>query len=689
VAVTQRDDFLLELGEALAGHASVRPVDSVAAACELLKTSRRGQVLVIDTRDHSLLQIDLQRAAQDAPHAVVVLFATAEDESGVTAAVTGLEVHSILALPIDNRKAALALESAFADATARKPTRSTTTILSAAMDIPPEFKALKDDGEPRSRVRLIALVGGALALVAGGIWWWRLPHTPPPVRAPAAEAAAPATPVAADNAAPASGDTTPLVPQQLVETSIVKGKVDELLEKGRLALRERRFTEPAGDNALLYYRSAAAADADNGEAKDGLQRVAGVLFGRFETAMNGTRLDEAALALANLKLATPQDARIAQLEIRVASAQISKAVAEGNLERANALMRQAQQSGVSQDQLAKWRADIARRQDDTKVVRLAGLVASSIREGRLMDPPEDNARAYLQQLQEAAPQSAMTARAVRDLNAAFLRRAREAKNPAEADRWLSEFRNGGGSAAEIEALRRDLSSSRQKATQAETDRVLGLFHDRLRDGKLTDPPQDSAAFYLSQLQSADPANAALNQANHDIAAKLVERARGAISGGKIALADADIAQAKRYGADAKDIASLQQLEAGRGVTPTPIPAAARAQVPAPIPPAPSTASSEAGGAAPVTGEPKLIRKVQPDFPPKALDKNLSGSVTVQFVVDVNGVPRDVRVIEATPPGIFDHAAIEAVKRWRYQPTLANGKPVEVPVQIPIRFAQPE
>jgi TonB family protein len=50
---------------------------------------------------------------------------------------------------------------------------------------------------------------------------------------------------------------------------------------------------------------------------------------------------------------------------------------------------------------------------------------------------------------------------------------------------------------------------------------------------------------------------------------------------------------------------------------------------------------------------------------------------VHYTIDINGVPRDVRVVESTPPGVFDGAALDAVTRWRYRP----GKPVEVEVSI--------
>jgi TonB family protein len=86
---------------------------------------------------------------------------------------------------------------------------------------------------------------------------------------------------------------------------------------------------------------------------------------------------------------------------------------------------------------------------------------------------------------------------------------------------------------------------------------------------------------------------------------------------------------------------------------------------------------------------KRTRYTPPEFPSKALSQRLSGSVTVEYTVDTNGDPRDVRVVEATPPGVFDKAAVAAVKRWHYDPVLANGAPVEVPVRTSIRFELPK
>src|SRR5581483_4171449 len=108
------------------------------------------------------------------------------------------------------------------------------------------------------------------------------------------------------------------------------------------------------------------------------------------------------------------------------NAQVTKALAEGNVDRASALVRQAQNSpNIPAEQLAKVRADIARHQDDAKIQKLAGLVSDRIRDGRLVEPPEDSAKAYVQQLQNLAASNPTTQRAVRELNATFLRKARE------------------------------------------------------------------------------------------------------------------------------------------------------------------------------------------------------------------------------------------------------------------------
>ncbi|HZO22429.1 MAG TPA: energy transducer TonB [Steroidobacteraceae bacterium] len=703
-AVTSRDDLLLELGEALSGQASVHPVESMGEALPHLSGGKRAHVLVIDTRDITDIRTEVQRVDAAAPQAIVLVLAAADSEKEVAGAVKGSKVFAVLPIPLDKRKSAAVLDAAVAEARDRKAARSGESAqgaehshapasglahshgsahssvtqahgLDQAMAVsvepfrPHSRSDSLSDGDWKARLPLIAgAVIAVLALAAGGYFLFgrssnqAVPHP----------AAAKNTPASA--AAPAAGNKAAeeTLAAPTVETSLVQGKVDELLEKARQAMRERRYSEPAGDNALLYYRSAAAADPANGEAGDGLQRVAGVLSNRFEDAMSGGRFDEAGQALANLKLATPKDSSLAQLELRLTTAQVAKALADGNPDRAAALVRQAQQSNaVPADQITRWRADISRRQEEGKIQRLATLVSDRTRDGKLIDPAGDSARDYLQQLREQAPSNSTTQRLMHELNGAFLRKAREASlanRSAESDRWLSEAKAGGATAAEIGAYQRDLTGARQRAAAAESERLGQLVRDRLREGRLTDPAQDSAAFYLGQLQASDGSSAGSAVLARELAGKLLDRARSSAQSGRPV--DADLAQAKHFGADPKDILAVQQIQsAPRG-------AAGGAQ------------RSPADLAA-LAANMKRLRYVAPEYPQKALQLNATGAVTVEYTVDVKGDTRDVHVVESSPPGMFDRSAIAAIKRWHYQPAVVDGTPVEVPIRTAIRFELPK
>ena len=677
-AITTRDDFLLELGEALGGQASVRPVDSVGGAIDYLSSTKRGQLLVVDTRDLADARADVDQAHAQAAHATIVVFVTAEAEKQISAALKGANVFAVLPLPIDKRKTAIVLDSAMTDAVARKATARANPGVSVESFQPRLDSGSAPPPEQKSKAGLFAIIGVAgVALAAGGGYFLlnkdKAPAPTSVVNTPKAPAPTQTT-AAADNT---SADTS-LDPTPTVDTSIVNGKVDELLEKARGAMRERRYLEPVGDNALLYYRSAAAADPNNGEAKDGLQRVASVAASRFDESMNAAKFDDASLALANLKVAAPTDSRIPAFELKLTTAQINKALGDGNIDRAAALVRQAQQSpNIPADQLTRWRSDMARRQEDAKVQKLANLVSDRIRDGKLTDPADDSAKTYAQQLHDSSPTNPNTQRALRELNAAYLRKAREAgaaKNNADMDHWLAEARAGGASSADIQAVQRDAASQRLKAAQAEEDKVAATVRDRIQSGKLTDPANDNAAYYLMQLQSMDATNPAVGQLSHDLVAKLLDRARQAEIAGKPALADPDLLQAKRWGADPKDILSVQNT------VPMPKPATSGS----------SHGAAAASGLTPsqLAQNLKRVKYVPPEFPAKALSQRVSGSVTIEYIVDTNGDPRDVRVVEATPPGVFDHAAITAVKHWHYEPVVANGVPVEVPVRTAIRFELP-
>jgi TonB family protein len=681
-ALTNRDDFLLELGEALGGQASVNPVVSIDTAVGQLTSTKRGQLLVIDARATSDVRADVQRATQQAPHAVVVVFADADAEKQIASAVKGTSVFAVLTIPAQGSKTTAVLDAAIADAANRSAAaRGAGTDRSGAAGTltlesfrPATSSAPAQDAEePREGGRNWAMWAAfgltAVTLAAGGTWYF--------TRGNSTSGVGPAT-VTSGSIASHPGtvsESAALLPQPAVDTSIVAGQVDDLLEKARLAIRDRRYTAPTGDNAFVYYRSALARDPANGEAKDGLRRVGDVLISRFNDAMSGAHYSDAALALATLKLAQPADSHLGPFQLQLSTAEISKAFADGNIDRAAALVRQAQQSGaVPVAQLATWHAQLSRLQQTDKVQSLAALVLDRIRADELTGPAGDSAQAYLTQLREVAPSAPATVHAANALTAAFFGKARQnaiSGDSADEGRWLAAARATGASAADVAEFQRQVASAQSKAAHARSDHLVSLIRERLESGVLTAPAGDSAAGYLQQLEESQPtgsAQTAAMQARSELAAKLIARARSEMRSQETAEANADLASATSWGASAASVAAVQRLGAG----------------------SPAAAAQPAAGPdlTALAAQLQRTRYVAPEYPERALSDRVGGDVTVQYIVDKKGYTKDVHVVESTPQGVFDRAATDAIRRWRYRPAKYNGQPVEVPVRTRIRFELP-
>lgn len=73
-----------------------------------------------------------------------------------------------------------------------------------------------------------------------------------------------------------------------------------------------------------------------------------------------------------------------------------------------------------------------------------------------------------------------------------------------------------------------------------------------------------------------------------------------------------------------------------------------------------------------------LLKVAPLYPQRAARQKLEGYVLVEYTVTRSGRVRDVRVLEAKPAHVFNRAAIEAARKFKYKPKKFDGELVEVP-----------
>lgn len=83
--------------------------------------------------------------------------------------------------------------------------------------------------------------------------------------------------------------------------------------------------------------------------------------------------------------------------------------------------------------------------------------------------------------------------------------------------------------------------------------------------------------------------------------------------------------------------------------------------------------------------PVLVSRTLPAYPERARRLGIEGQVVLRFVVDQFGrVERDIQVIDSFP--MFDQAAIDAVRQWRFSPARdRNGNAVRVVISVPLQF----
>ena len=106
-------------------------------------------------------------------------------------------------------------------------------------------------------------------------------------------------------------------------------------------------------------------------------------------------------------------------------------------------------------------------------------------------------------------------------------------------------------------------------------------------------------------------------------------------------------------------------------------------------PAGSTRSSQPAAPAPIrvggaVPRPKLVRRVDPSYPPFAEMASIRGIVVLEAVVDEAGRPSRVTVLKSCGE-LLDAAARHAVQQWRYEPLLLAGAPHPFALVVTVSF----
>ena len=204
-----------------------------------------------------------------------------------------------------------------------------------------------------------------------------------------------------------------------------------------------------------------------------------------------------------------------------------------------------------------------------------------------------------------------------------------------ADRFTAQLAATGADHTALNDLQQSLQA---RQTEARLVALARRVHVAVVAGALQGPAPDSAEALVLEMQQIDHAHALTNGAQQELQAALAERSR-----------------------------SQQEAAAARAAA-APAPVATPEPSPTPAAQAPAPAQEQYVAA-------RSLAPLAVSYPQRALEAGQQGYVIVEFMLATDGHAGNARVVESSPPAVFDAAALQAVRRGRFD-TSALGNPAK-------------
>ena len=428
-------------------------------------------------------------------------------------------------------------------------------------------------------------------------------------------------------------------------------KIDPIqaeLALAKEAFGQGKYLEPAGDSALDYYRSALALDPNSAAAKDGIRDVVDKILERAEASLTSEKLEDASRNIELARDIDPGHPRLAFLDTQMGR------------ERERIKLSQAAEVG-------------------SRVKTLVNQANDRMQNGRLIAPANGSARDALTEARRLDATDPNVVQSVREFAGLLTEEARKsvaAGDMAAAQTYVTIVRQMGSAGAALAAVERQLADANRAASAAAqprratpstaaSDPLVADIRQRLTEGKLIEPPGDSARDLLVNLRNTAPTRPEVEELSRQLTTRLLESGKGATAAKAYPRAEQLIAAARDVGARYNE-AGIAQAE--RDLTAARDANALQTNI--------VSANSL-----------KRTRTVQPVYPESARKRGIEGWVELAFTVQPNGTVEDVEVRNASPADVFDDAAVRAIRGWRFEPVERNGERVAQRAMVRLRFAQ--
>ena len=636
VVVLTRDEALIHTLRSIGSEYNILTASTESELAAHLLSDNAGVAILDASAVATPVDRISERLRAQFPELVLIVAGSVDDQSALATQITNGTVYRFLHKPVSEQRVKL-----FVDAAWRRHGEEHASTDSAAAGARPTRR----DGKTGLLLAGVAAVG--IAAIGGWLLLHKMdsrrPQAPPANTAEPAQAEAPRDDV-----------------------------LEDLLSRAQTALASGALVAPPGANAADLYRKAQQHNPKDLRGANGLEKVIDRLLSGAEAQLLAQHLEEAQHLTDLARAIKPDHVRVAFLLAQIGKereravlAQARQAASSGNIQQALSVLDGVTHDGQHSTLVSEARQELQHKEIDARVQDYVHRANDRMRDGALLQPAQDNAQFYIESARALAPNDAEVKQTRRQFLERLVSEARKALTAGNADQgeqWTQAAADAGVGQDDIAALRQEAQRARATAKTDALARLALLVNQRLSQGKVLDPSDDSAKFYLAQLEHADPTFPSTQAARQTFAARTLDEAKNAAHREDYAGAQRWLTEAHEAGVDQASINAVN----------TEI----------------RTAQEAARRATEFvqTAQLELTHYVAPQFPLSARARAVSGWVDVQFVVKTDGSVADIAVVGAEPAGLFEESATEAVAKWRYRPILRDGQPTNQRARVRVRFA---
>jgi len=408
-----------------------------------------------------------------------------------------------------------------------------------------------------------------------------------------------------------------------VATARTATQVDQLLERGDSAFAAGRIIEPEFDNALAYYTAVETQDAGNAQAAAGMERVIGYLVSQAEGAIYRNDWGGARVYARVITNVRPDHAGALSIVARA-------------------------------DRLERIDKGLAR-------------ALAQFSNGRLTLPAGDNAAESYRQILAIDPGNTAATKGIESVAERLIANAQSALfagNTKQAETLTAQAKALNPKATALKDLERSARQQRNVAEDKTAQDDLAAASAALQQDKLMPPDEPNAFALFQRVLERDPKSEAALSGLDLVRRGLIDRAERAMRASRLTEAGTALALATDAGATEQELVDVRaELGYQQRI---------------------ADARSGKFDRLYAINELAVRNRHVPEYPRGAAQREVSGTVAVEFTVDERGDVQDARVVESTNDS-FNRHALNAMSKWQFDPVLENSRPVPVRARVKFSF----